>query len=122
MLNEVLPYVSINGVELKEFNSYHPSRFDITKGGRNELTGKNRLRLVTKKWKLVIGADFISDGAYKIITDTIDANSLNLTVNFRDKNDEIITFNGYAVYDKERTLESDAMGCWSNFSLELIEN
>jgi len=122
MLNSVLPYVSINGVELKEFNSYHPSRFDITKGGRNELTGKNRLRLVAKKWKLVIGADFISDAEYKRITDVIDADSLNLTVVFKDKGSDPITFNGYAVYDKERSLEADAMGCWSNFSLELIEN
>lgn len=118
----ILPFVSINGVELKEFNSYHPQRFDITKGGRNELTGKNRLRLVAKKWKLIIGADFISDAEFKKITDAIDANSLSLTVVFKDKDAEAITFNGYAVYDKERTPESDSMNCWANFNLELIEN
>lgn len=116
------PYVAINGVELLEFNSFHPQQFDITKGGRNPLTGLNRLRLVAKKWKLVIGSNFISDEEYKKITDEIDKNSLSLTVSFKDKGSELITFNGYAVYDKDRSLEADAMGCWSNFSLELIEN
>ena len=116
------PYVSINGVELLEFDNYHPQRFDITKGGRNSLTGKNRMRLVTKKWKLIITANFISDTEYKKITDEIDKDSLNLTVVFNDKGGELITFIGYAVYDKDKTIEADGLGGWSNFNLELIEN
>lgn len=116
------PYVSINDLELTEYDSYHPQRFDITKGGRNPLTGYNRLRLVAKKWKLIINASFISNEEYKKITDEIDKNSLSLTVKFRDKNDEMVEFVGYAVYDKEMAIGDDVMGGWSNFSLELIEN
>jgi hypothetical protein len=122
-INTVLPYVTINGVEFKEFDAYKPSRFDITKGGRNELTGKNNLRLIAKKWKLVLGAAYISDAVYKQITDFIDQNSLDVNVTFRDKDTaNLVSINCYAVYDKDRTKEADAMGCWSNFSLELIEN
>ncbi len=115
-------FVSVNGIELKELDSYHPQQFDITKGGRNSLTGYNRLRLVCKKWKLTVGASYISDEHYKEITDAIDKDSLNVSVVFQDKDAERVEFVGYAVYDKERSIEADAMGCWSNFSLELIEN
>jgi hypothetical protein len=118
----VKPYVEVNGIRLLEFDSYHPQQFDITKGGRNALTGHNRLRLVAKKWKLVIGAAFISNEEYKKITDEIDKNTLSLTVKFQDKNDEMVEMNAYAVYNKEMKIGDDIMGGWSNFSLELIEN
>lgn len=121
-MHNVLPYVEINGIELKEFDSYTPTRFDITKGARNELTAYNNLKLIAKKWKLVIGATYISDATYKQITDSIDFNSLKVKVKFRYKDDELVSFTGYAVYTQDRTLEADAMGCWSNFNLELIEN
>jgi len=116
------PFISINGVELLEYDNYDPNRNEITKGGRNSLTGGMRLRMVAKKWKVVVSANYISDEEYKRITDEIDKDSLNVTVQFRDKDDELVEFVGYAVYKKSRTLESDAMGCWSGFSLELIEN
>lgn len=116
------PYLEINGLILAEYDSYHPQQFDITKGGRNALTGKNRLRLVAKKWKVIVNSAFISNEEYKRITDEIDKNSLSLTVRFRDKNEEMVEINCYAVYDKEMKIGDDAMGGWSNFSLELIEN
>lgn len=115
-------FVSINGTEIKEYDDYHPQQFDITKGGRNPLTGFNRLRLTAKKWKLVITAAYISDAEYKKIIDLM-TNTLSVAVVFRDKDDDaLVSFTGYAVVDKHRTPESDAMGCWCDFSLELIEN
>ena len=119
---QVLPYLEIQGIPFTEFDSYHPVRFDITKGGRNPLTGKNRLKLIAKKWKLVVGAAYMSDATYKQITDIIDQDSLNIDIKFRDKDANLVEINCYAVYDKERSKEADAMGCWSNFKLELIEN
>lgn len=117
-------FVSINGTEIFEYDDYHPQQFDITKGGRNPLTGYNRMRIIAKKWKLVISAAFISDAEFKKIVDLM-PNTLQVAVVFRDKDDgsgSLVSFTGYAVVDKSRTPESDAMGCWSNFSLELIEN
>lgn len=116
------PYVTINGVQFTEFDSYHPQQFDMTKGGRNPLTGYNRLRLTAKKWKLVLGASYISDAAYSALIASI-SDTLSVNVVFRDEDDETnISFTGYAVIDKSRTPESDAMGCWCEFSIELIEN
>ena len=116
------PYVLINNVQFSEFDDYHAQQFDITKGGRNPLTGYNRLRLVAKKWKLVLGASYISDSAYNTLLSSI-SDSLSVSVTFRDNNDSTnVTFTGYAVIDKNRTPESDAMGCWCDFSIELIEN
>ena len=116
------PFISVNGVELLEYDNYDPNRQEMTKGGRNPLTGLMRLRPLAKKWKVVVSANYISDEEYKRVTDEIDKDSLHVTVKFRDKYDELVEFVGYAVYKKSRTLESDAMGCWCNFSLELIEN
>ena len=115
-------FVSINGTEIFEYDDYHPQHIDMTKGGRNPLTGYNRMRILAKKWKLVISAAFISDSEYKKIVDLM-PNTMSVAVVFRDKDDDaLVSFTGYAVVDKSRTPESDAMGCWSNFSLELIEN
>ena len=117
------PFISINGVELLEYDNYEPNNMPpITKGGRNALTGKMRLRIIAKKWKVVISSNFISDTEYKKITDEIDKDPLNINVCFRDKNEELVEFVGYAVYTKSLKTGDDAMGGWSNFSLELIEN
>ena len=117
-----MPRLIIDGVELKEFDTYTPVRNTITKGGRNELTGKNKLKIVARKWKITVGAAYISDAEYKKITDVIDKNELNLNVQFTDKGEEMQEAKCYAVYTKDRSLDADAIGCWSNFSLELIEN
>lgn len=120
MLDRV--YCSINGVQFTEFDNYHPQQFDITKGGRNALTGFNRLRLVAKKWKLTLSASYISDSAFSALIASI-PDTLSVAVIFRDEDDNTnISFTGYAVIDKSRTPESDAMGCWSDFSIEIIEN
>ena len=116
------PYLEINGIKMTEYSTYDATPFDITKGGRNPLTGHNKLRLVSKKWKVVVSAEFISDEEYKKITDEIDKNSLSMTVKFRDKYDELVEINAYAVYKKSLKVGDDVMGGWSNFSLELIEN
>lgn len=116
------PYVTINNVQFTAFSSYHAQQFDITKGGRNSLTGKNKLRLIAKKWKLILSASYISDEAYSTLIDSI-TDTLSVSVVFRDKDDtSTVSFDGYVVVDKNRTPESDAMGCWSDFSIELIEN
>ena len=116
------PYLEINGLILMEYDNYKTQPFDITKGGRNPLTGYNKLRKVAKKWKVIVNASFISNEEYKRITDEIDKNSLSLTCRFRDKNEEMVEINCYAVYNKEMKIGDDIMGGWSNFSLELIEN
>ena len=126
------PVVTVNGLELKYFSNITPTRFDITKGGRNELTGLNRLRLVAKKWKLVVAYDFIPESLYQSIKSVIDPSPLSLTVHFTYGSDDV-TFNGYAVYTSTiapadeigRLPEKEFMneaGGRSNFSLELIEN
>ena len=123
------PFVSVNGVEIPYISSVHPQRFDITKGGRNPLTGKNRLRLTAKKWKLIIDCGFLTENKYQEIREVIDADSLNLTVYFKYGEEEI-TFNGYAVYtskivvgDEIGTLPNEnCVGGRSEFNIELIEN
>lgn len=123
------PFVSVNGVEIPYISSVIPQLIDITKGGRNPLTGKNRLRLTAKKWKLTIDCGFLTENRYQEIRNAIDPNSLNLTVYYKYGVEEI-TFDGYAVYtskivvgDDVGTLPNeDCVGGRSEFNIELIEN
>lgn len=115
-------FLSVNGYEVTEYDDYHPTHIDMTKGGRNPLTGYNNLRELAKKWKVIITASYISDETYKAIIDAI-PNTLHCAVVFRDKDyDKLISMDAYVVIDKHRTPESDAMGCWCDFNMELIEN
>lgn len=114
-----LQSLTINNVAFTAFDQYTPDHIDMTKGGRNNLTGINNMRLQRKCWKLVVTAKYISDEDYAALINSI-SDTLNVSFTFMDT--ESVTCTGYVVITKSRTPESDAMGCWCDFNMELIEN